>query len=89
MQSPRLLVASAALCAVAVAFAQSAPIPNAAPSPAAAMVQIPPAPTPTGAASWLIMDYSNGQVLAMATATPIISACWRIRAKTPKMMKSP
>ena len=64
MQFPRFLVASAALCAVAVAFAQSAPIPNAAPSPAAATVQIPPAPTPTGAASWLIMDYSNGQVLA-------------------------
>ena len=64
MQFPRFLVASAALCAVAVAFAQSAPIPNAAPSPTAATVQIPPAPTPTGAASWLIMDYSNGQVLA-------------------------
>lgn len=64
MQFPRFLVASAALCAVAVAFAQSAPIPNAAPSPAAATVQIPPAPTPTGASSWLVMDYSNGQVLA-------------------------
>lgn len=64
MQFPRFLVASAALCAVAVAFAQSAPIPNAAPSPAAATVQIPQAPTPTGASSWLIMDYSNGQVLA-------------------------
>ena len=64
MQFPRFLVASAALCAVAVAFAQSAPIPNAAPSAGAATVQIPAAPTPTGAASWLIMDYSNGQVLA-------------------------
>ena len=63
MQFPRFLVASAALCAVAVAFAQTVPVPNA-PSSAAAMVQIPPAPTPTGAAAWLVMDFSNGQVLA-------------------------
>lgn len=64
MHFPRFLVASAALCAVAVAFAQSTPVPNAAPTAAVATVQIPPAPAPTGAGSWLVMDYSNGQVLA-------------------------
>jgi D-alanyl-D-alanine carboxypeptidase (penicillin-binding protein 5/6) len=46
---------------MAIAMAQSTPIPNAAP---AAPVQIPSAPVPTGASSWLVMDYSNGQVLA-------------------------
>lgn len=61
MPFPRFLMASAALCAVAIAFAQTAPVPNATP---AATVQIPPAPVPTGAGSWLVMDFSNGQVLA-------------------------
>jgi D-alanyl-D-alanine carboxypeptidase (penicillin-binding protein 5/6) len=46
---------------MAIAMAQSTPVPNAAP---AAPVQIPSAPVPTGASSWLVMDYSNGQVLA-------------------------
>ena len=63
MVFPRLLVASAALCVVAVAFAQSVPVPNSAPV-ASASVQIPPAPTPSGASSWLVMDYTNGQILA-------------------------
>ncbi len=63
MQFPRYLVASAAVCVVAVAFAQSAPVPNATPS-ASPSVQIPAAPAPVGAASWLVMDFSNGQVLA-------------------------
>jgi D-alanyl-D-alanine carboxypeptidase (penicillin-binding protein 5/6) len=63
MYFPRLLLASAALCVVAVSFAQSVPVPNSAPI-ANASVQIPPAPTPTGASSWLVMDYTNGQILA-------------------------
>lgn len=63
MQFPRYLVASAAVCVVAVVFAQSTPVPNATPS-ASPMVQIPAAPAPVGAASWLVMDFSNGQVLA-------------------------
>lgn len=63
MYFSRLFIASAALCTVAVAFAQSIPVPNAAPS-ASASVQIPAAPAPTGASSWLVMDYINGQVLA-------------------------
>lgn len=63
MQFPRYLVASAAVCVVAVAFAQSAPVPNATPN-ASPSVQIPAAPAPVGAASWLVMDFSNGQVLA-------------------------
>lgn len=61
MRFPRLLAASSAVCFMAIAMAQSTPIPNAAP---AAPVQIPSAPVPTGASSWLVMDYSNGQVLA-------------------------
>lgn len=63
MQFPRYLVASAAVCVVAVAFAQSTPVPNATPS-ASPSVQIPAAPAPVAAASWLVMDFSNGQVLA-------------------------
>jgi D-alanyl-D-alanine carboxypeptidase (penicillin-binding protein 5/6) len=63
MRFTRTLVASAALCVMAVAMAQSIPVPNAAP---VAPVQIPSAPVPSGAASWLVMDYSNGQVLASA-----------------------
>lgn len=63
MQFPRFLVASAAICVVAVAFAQSVPVPNATPS-ASPTVQIPAAPAPVGATAWLVMDFSNGQVLA-------------------------
>jgi D-alanyl-D-alanine carboxypeptidase (penicillin-binding protein 5/6) len=63
MRFPRFLAASAALCAVAFAAAQSVPVPNAAPSNS---VQIPAAPAPTGASAWLLMDFSNGQVLAGA-----------------------
>lgn len=63
MRSPRLLAASALICFVAAAMAQSVPVPVPAAS-ATASVQIPAAPPPTGAAAWLIMDYSNGQVLA-------------------------
>lgn len=63
MGFPRFLLASAVLCVVAVAFAQSVPVPNSAPA-ANTSVQIPAAPAPTGASSWLVMDYTNGQVLA-------------------------
>lgn len=63
MQFPRYLVASAALCVAAVAFAQSTPVPNAMPS-ASATIQIPAAPVPVGAAAWLVMDFNNGQILA-------------------------
>ena len=63
MRFPRFLAASATLCAVAFAAAQSVPVPNAAPSNS---VQIPAAPAPTGASAWLLMDFSNGQILAGA-----------------------
>jgi D-alanyl-D-alanine carboxypeptidase (penicillin-binding protein 5/6) len=46
-----------------VAVAQSVPVPNATP---ATSVQIPAAPAPAGASAWLLMDFSNGQVLAGA-----------------------
>ncbi len=61
MRFPRVLVASAAVCAVAVAMAQSVPVPN---SAAPAAVQIPSAPAPALAGSWLVMDFNNGQILA-------------------------
>jgi D-alanyl-D-alanine carboxypeptidase (penicillin-binding protein 5/6) len=48
---------------MAVAVAQSVPVPNATP---ATSVQIPAAPAPAGASAWLLMDFSNGQVLAGA-----------------------
>lgn len=63
MRFPRFLAASATLCAVAFAAAQSVPVPNAAPSNS---VQIPAAPAPAGASAWLLMDFSNGQILAGA-----------------------
>ena len=63
MRFPRFLAASATLCAVAFAAAQSVPVPYAAPSNS---VQIPAAPAPTGASAWLLMDFSNGQILAGA-----------------------
>ena len=63
MRNPRLLAASALICFMAAAMAQSVPVPVPAAS-ATASVQIPAAPVPTGAAAWLVMDYTNGQVLA-------------------------
>lgn len=62
MRSTRLLAVSALICFVAAAMAQPVPLP--APTPSAASVKIPAAPVPTGAAAWLVMDYTNGQVLA-------------------------
>lgn len=61
MRFSRVLVASAAVCAVAVAMAQSIPVPN---SAVPAAVQIPAAPAPALAGSWLVMDFNNGQILA-------------------------
>ena len=62
MRNPRLLAASALICFVAAAMAQPVPLP--APAPSAASVKIPAAPVPTGAGAWLVMDFTNGQVLA-------------------------
>jgi len=61
MRFSRVLVASAAVCAVAVAMAQSVPVPN---SAVPAAVQIPAAPAPALAGAWLVMDFNNGQILA-------------------------
>lgn len=63
MRFSRLFAVSAALCVMAVAGAQSVPVPDAATSSAP---QIPSAPVPSGATAWLLMDFSNGQVLASA-----------------------